>query len=59
LEQSVGQYKDGRRGFGKISGLGRSTLPQIARAELFIIGGSWLLSYLGLIKKKIERLLRI
>jgi ABC-type multidrug transport system ATPase subunit len=29
-------------------GLGRSTLPQIARAELCIIGGSWLLSYLGL-----------
>ncbi len=29
-------------------GLGRSTLPQIARAELCIIAGSWLLSYLGL-----------
>jgi hypothetical protein len=29
-------------------GLGRSKLLQIARAELCIIGGSWLLSYLGL-----------
>jgi len=28
--------------------LGRSTLLQIARAELYIIDGSWLLSYLGL-----------